>query len=241
MNLLDLIQVEVTNYFPKLINKLTELGQETVSIIQPENSLKQIQFIFTILDEVLKVLKDLNQQYAQLEECLQNYEGQCRDHIRTEQRLKLYCENVQDLYDQQISIEKDYKYQIHNYQKEITLLKKELNESQNLRRDKNHLENSKQTIVLENKYRSSIFQNGFQNQTFAIKLNNRKNRSITETQEILTKSKQSMDERQYQLSLDKTQEMIINNARPKSRMNPKQKSMTLQLTSINKGNIIKKS
>lgn len=30
-----------------------------------------------------------------------------------------------------------------------------------------------------------------------------------------------MDERQYQLSLDKNQEMIINNARPKSKLNAK--------------------
>ncbi|CAD8194924.1 unnamed protein product [Paramecium octaurelia] len=240
MNLLDLIQVEVTNYFPKLMNKLTELGQETACINQAENSLKKIQFIFAILDDVLKVLQDLNQQYAQLEEQLQNYEGQCRDHIRTEQRLKLYCENVQELYDQQVSIEKEQKYQIHNQQKEITQLKKELQGSQNLKKDKNHLENSKQTIVLENKYRSSIFQSGFQNQTFALKLINRKNRSITEAQEVLTKSKQSMDERQYQLSLDKTQDMITHNPRPRSRMNVKQKSMTLQLTSIQKGNTIKK-
>ncbi|CAK89474.1 unnamed protein product (macronuclear) [Paramecium tetraurelia] len=275
MNLLDLIQTEVTcsiiqvtNYFPKLMNKLTELGQETASIIQPENSFKKIQFIFAILDDVLKYRTNITilfQSIVRFESivCIiggitvelrrimqRSYQGiEEKINKQTEQRLKLYCENVQELYDQQVSIEKEHKCQIHvlkshniyqNQQKEITQLKKELNDSQNLRKDKNHLENSKQTIVLENKYRSSIFQNGFQNQTFALKLINRKNRSITEAQEVLTKSKQSMDERQYQLSLDKTQDMITHNPRPKSRMNIKQKSMTLQLTSIQKGNTIKK-
>ncbi|CAD8096178.1 unnamed protein product [Paramecium sonneborni] len=247
MNLLDLIQVEVSNYFPKLINKLQELGQETVTIIKPENSLMQIQFIFTILDEIVKQFKSIvrliGRTIVELRRIMQrSYQGiEEKINKQTEQRLKLYCENVQELYDQQIIIEKDYKHQINNQQKEIALLKKELNESQNIRKDKNYLDNSKQTIILENKYRSSIFQNGFQNQAFAIKLNHRKNRSITEAQEVLTKTKQSMDERQYQLSLDKTQELITNQTRPKSRINPNQKSMTLQLTSINKGNIIKRS
>ncbi|CAD8167870.1 unnamed protein product [Paramecium pentaurelia] len=249
MNLLDQIQQEITNYFPKLKHNLQELGQSTITIQQPNNALKGIQIIISVLDELFGILQEINCQYAQLEQQLQKYEGECRSHIRTEQRLKIHCENIQELYEQQLIIEKDYKAQVMSYQKEINQLKKDLEDTkyqknQQLQQktqsiiDKIILDQQKQTIQFDTKSRSNTFHNNFMNlnqqkQYISVKTNTRKNRLVTEYQDYQTNSKQSIEEKQYS-SLEKIQELATLYSRPKSRLqdNYNKKSVTLHVASI---------
>ncbi|CAK87770.1 unnamed protein product (macronuclear) [Paramecium tetraurelia] len=195
--------VQITNYFPKLTNKLQELGQSTITIQQPNTALKGIQIIISVLDDLFGILLEIHTQYAQLEEQLQKYEGECRSHIRTEQRLKIHCENIQELYEQQLNIEKDHKAQILSYQKEITQLKKDIEDNKHQKNqqlqhktqsiiDKILLDQQKQTIQLDIKSRSNTFHNNFMNlnqqkQSMCLKTNTRKNRMATEYQDYQTK------------------------------------------------------
>ncbi|CAD8128336.1 unnamed protein product [Paramecium sonneborni] len=249
MNLIDQIQQEITTYFPKLTNKLQELGQSTQTIPQPNTALKGIQVIISVLDELFGILHEINSQYTQLEQQLQKYEGECRSHIRTEQRLKIHCENIQELYEQQLNLEKEYKSQIIGYQKEIAQLKKDLEDNQNQKNqqlqqktqsiiDKILLDQQKQTIHIESKQRSNTFHNNFMNlnqqkQSISFKTNSRKNRLITEYQDCQTNSKQSIEEKQYS-SLEKIQELATLYSRPKSRLqdNINKKSVTLHIAQM---------
>ncbi|CAD8091653.1 unnamed protein product [Paramecium primaurelia] len=249
MNSLDEIQQEITNYFPKLINQLKELGQSKITIQQPNTALNGIQIMILVLNDLFGILQEIQTQYAQLEEQLQKYEGECRSHIRTEQRLKIHCENIQELYEQQLNIEKDHKAQMLSYQKEIMQLKKDLEDNkyqknQQLQQktqsmiDKILLDQQKQTILLDIKPRSNTFNNNFMNfnqqkQSMCLKSNTRKNRLVTEYQDGQTNSKQSIDEKQYS-SLEKIQELATLYSRPKSRLqdNINKKSVTLHVAQM---------
>ncbi|CAD8191813.1 unnamed protein product [Paramecium pentaurelia] len=249
MNSLDEIQQEITNYFPKLINQLKELGQSKITIQQPNTALNGIQIMILVLNDLFGILQEIQSQYAQLEEQLQKYEGECRSHIRTEQRLKIHCENIQELYEQQLNIEKDHKAQMLSYQKEIMQLKKDLEDNkyqknQQLQQktqsmiDKILLDQQKQTILLDIKPRSNTFNNNFMNlnqqkQSMCLKSNTRKNRLVTEYQDCQTNSKQSIDEKQYS-SLEKIQELATLYSRPKSRLqdNINKKSVTLHVAQM---------
>ncbi|CAD8096692.1 unnamed protein product [Paramecium sonneborni] len=251
MNLIDQIQQEITTYFPKLTNNLQKLRQSTQTKIipQPKTALTGIQIIISVIEELFGILQEINTQYAQLEEQLQKSEAECRSHIRTEQRLKIHCENIQELYEQQLNLEKDYKIQITTYQKEIELLKKDLEDikyskNQQLQQktqsiiDKILQDQQKQTIQFDVKSRSNTLHNNFTNlnqqkQSISVKMNTRKNRLITEYQDCQTYSKQSIDEKQYS-SLEKIQELTTLYSRPKSRVqdNMNKKSVTLHVAQM---------
>ncbi|CAD8113361.1 unnamed protein product [Paramecium primaurelia] len=82
---------------------------------------------FKDLDSQLLFIKDAilqnlqNQDYQELEKQVQKYESEIRKHIRTEQQIKLYCEQLQQQLEQfqQNNINKNL---IHQLKKEITIL-----------------------------------------------------------------------------------------------------------------------
>ncbi|CAD8127466.1 unnamed protein product [Paramecium sonneborni] len=82
---------------------------------------------FKDLDSQLMFIKDailrnqLNQDYQELEKQVQKYEGEIRKHIRTEQQIKLYCEQLQQQLEQ-LQQNNNNKNFIHQLKKEILLL-----------------------------------------------------------------------------------------------------------------------
>ncbi|KAM3135293.1 hypothetical protein pb186bvf_012591 [Paramecium bursaria] len=217
--------IKIQFYFEKLQLKMQEIGNNNYLNVKAD-TLSIFHIICSTLDEVLKLYTESQQQYYLLEEQLIKYEAECRNHIRIEQRLKIHCEQLQELCDDFSKQEQEYKNQIAAHQKDLTNMKKDFDQQKIAGRgsailDKIFMEQQR-TLPSEKKLQQPI---PFAKKNPQVQLRISRKKHV-HTEDYLTmqqkmkydRSKQSYEERQYS-SLEKIQDIATIYSRPKSKLN----------------------